>query len=316
MPQLQSNYCVREAPPPPPHSNTTSVKFVSNRNNHSSSSSNKTYLKFKAKFTKFRKNVVIKLHIVNKSTAFVKSKSPSRSRSSSNNSNSTIFVGDVVCKSQDGGDSFSQCCLEKVLPDYTVTTTECSPRISLDELQDSLVESNDEKSVSLSVDETQVVVVENKHHDSCASVVPSSPPPQYKAVSSTNDQLDTSSNVDHPQVEVHLPSTADTAPPTTPIKPSQIKFKSQLNQYLASLESEEPSEPYTSLQQYNKTTDQQYAKYQLINTNTHQCVNYYWLYLDIRQNNQFVASLYGSWYNWMSGLITFTLFYLVYACLA
>lgn len=314
MPQLQPDYYVREAAP---HSNPASVKFVSNSNSHNSSSNSKTYLKFKAKFTKFRKNVTIKLHIVNKSTAFVKSKSPSRSRSSSNNSSNTIFVGDVVCKSQDGGDSFSQCCMEKVLPDYTVTTTECSPRISLDELQDSLVESNDEKSVSLPIEETQAVVVEDESHDSCASVVPCSPPPQYKAIASSNDHLDTtSSNVDQPQVEVQQPTMINSVPPS-PIKPSQIKFKSQLNQYLASLESEEPSEPYTSLQQYNKTTDQQYAKYQLISTeSSYQCVNYYWLYLDIRQNNQFVASLYASWYSWISGLITFTLFYLVYACLA
>lgn len=293
MPQLQPDYYTTEVV----SSKYTqpSLKFIKNNNN------NKTYLKYRAKFTKFRKNAIIKFRIVSRTdNNKSKSKSPSRSRSSSN---STIFVDDIS-KSEDESCS----CCEKV-PNYTVTTTECSPRISLDELQDSLVESNDEKSVHLLIEDEKCAQV-----DDTTSVLPSSPPPQYKTIaSSPNDQLDTSSDTSETATQTYTLPTANPHPPT-PIDPTQIKFKSQLNQYLASLETEEiyHTEPYTSLKKYNKTTNQQYSRYQLTNMEKHQCINYYWLYLDIRQNNLLVNSLYISWYSWMSGLVTFMIIYALF----
>ncbi|KAI5953016.1 hypothetical protein KGF57_004008 [Candida theae] len=334
MPQLQPDYYVSEVA----SSKYTQPPVKQTRGNNkdattstTTAANSKTYLKFKAKFSKFRQNAIIKLRIANKSTSLTKSvgpssKSKSRSRSSST---STIFVDDVS-KSEDESGS---CCYCDKMPDCIVTTTECSPRISLDELQDSLVESAVDKEVLVSVDEEKKEVTIDK--DDGVSTVPSCPPPQYKAVEVVaRDGFESTTSVKS-RIRLHKPSSVS----NLPIKPTQIKFKSQLNQYLATLEKKEPTkstltspttptspptptsiqfEPYLSLKQYNKTTDQQYSQYKLINKNEaeYHCVDYYWLYLDIRSNSQLVSSLYMSWYSWMSGMITFMIVYALYVCLS
>ncbi|KAI5962882.1 hypothetical protein CANMA_003657 [Candida margitis] len=307
---------------------------------------NKTYLKYKARFTKFRKSAIIKLRIINKANSKTKSFSSSSTTRGKSSSNGTIFVGNI---SKNEDESF---CSDKI-PDYTITTSECSPRLSLDELQDSLVEnkSNDsdeeEEEVksschsSIVEEKCQQVVVDNNDSTAAECQLPSSPPPQYKAVTSPpTDQLDTVSSPTSASTLASSPASTHGQPhPHTPVKPTQIKFKSQLNQYLASFEEQKQSqpqpqqleqqkeqvqttspsslytEPYTSLKQYNKTTNQQYSQYQLINPQKHKCINYYWLYLDLRQNHQLVTSLHVGWYSWTSGLITFMIIYALFVCL-
>ena len=342
MPQLQPDYYTTDVAPP-------TLAITKSNTSNTSNINSKTYLKYKAKLarldklTKFKKSAIVKIHIINKpssSSSNTKFEPSTRSRSSST---STIFVDDASSKSE-GEDKCCCCCLEQV-PNYTVTTTECSPRISLDELQDSLVEENKGDDDDLEEKNIRLFNADEKSVDDI-SIVPSSPPPQYKsvalaaspsnememetetemAVSPTEAQIQPRSHT--PSITEHRPTTSSSTTSTTisttisttntPINPTQIKFKSQLNQYLASIETEDLtyfSEPYTSLKQYNKSTMQQYSRYKLINDKRHHCINYYWLYLDIRTNNQLIDSMYVSWYSWMSGLITFMIIYALFVCL-
>ncbi|KAI5962120.1 uncharacterized protein KGF55_003196 [Candida pseudojiufengensis] len=72
-----------------------------------------------------------------------------------------------------------------------------------------------------------------------------------------------------------------------------IKFKSQLNQYLASLEEQEEIEtkPYLNYTTYINKINSKYLNYQQLNNNKNRCINYYWLQLELERNRWYIEFL-------------------------